>query len=180
MANPPPEYDLYQMMSDDEFMEDTEDMDTRSVGLILRQLAKGQQRTIERCEKEILLSIRALGGSRKPYKHERRGTLRRTVSEVYSPPRVAAAAKLPPSLRIVPGASLDITVNQENGEPWGFDLKGNREKARALFEEQQPALLVGSAVCTAFSQLQAINASRRDPQIVARERVRAMVHLRFV
>ena len=45
---------------------------------------------------------------------------------------------------------------------------------------QQPALLVGSPMCTVFSQIQAIIAARRDPQVAARERVRAMVHFRFV
>ena len=138
--------DLYRPMSDDEFMEETEDMDTRSVGLVLKELGRGQKEIVEKCEREILLAIESLGGSRKAYKRERKATFKRIVSEVYSPPRVAAAAKLLPSIRIIPGASLDITVNQENGEPWDFDLKENLEKARLLFEEQQPAILVGSAV----------------------------------
>ena len=75
---------------------------------------------------------------------------------------------------------MDITVNQGDGTPWDFDIKANREKARALLEEQKPALLIGSVVCTAFSQIQAANVSRRDPQVIAKERVRAMAHLRFV
>ena len=91
-----------------------------------------------------------VGGSRAAYKRERTKALNNIVSEVYSLPRVAAAAELLPSLRIIPGASLDITVNQENGEPWDFDILENRLKARALYEEQRPALLVGSVICTAF------------------------------
>jgi len=166
---------------DDDDMEGfTEDMDTRSVGLVLQALDRGQSSIVEQCEREILLAIRSLGGSRKGYKRERKAALNRIVSEIYSPPRVTAAAKLLPSLRLIPGAALDLTVNQEDGNPWDFDIKANREKARDLFETQRPALVIGSVLCTAFSQIQALNAHRRDPQVIARERVRAMVHLRFV
>ena len=101
-------------MSDDENMKGTEDMDTKSVGLILRKLDRGQCDLAGRCEKEILAAIMNLGGSRNAYKRERKAVLNRIVSEVYSPPRVAAAAKLLPPLRVSPGASLDLTVNQEN------------------------------------------------------------------
>ena len=71
-------------------------------------------------------------------------------------------------------------VNQESGEPWDFDLLKNRHKAWRLHDEQQPALLIGSVVCTAFSALQAVNEQRRDPEVVKREWIRAMVHLRSV
>ena len=40
--------------------------------------------------------------------------------------------------------------------------------------------LIGSPMCTVFSSLQAMNAPRRDPAVVHREYVQAMVHLRFV
>ena len=62
---------------------------------------------------------------------------------MYSLSRVSAAAKLLPSLKIIPGAALDLTVNQEDGTPWDFEIKANRDTARALHEEQQLALLVG-------------------------------------
>ena len=158
----------------------TEDMDSKSVSHVLHALDREQADIIRQCEREILIAIRDFGGSRAAYKRERTKALNRIVSEVYSLPRVAAAAKLLPSLRIIPGASLDITVNQENGEPWDFDILENRLKARALYAEQRPALLVGSVICTAFSALQAMNEQRRDPEVVKRERIRAMVHLRFV
>ena len=90
--------DIYRPMSDDEFMEGTEDMDTRSVGRVLKEFDRGQTEVVEKCEREILMAIRSLGGSREPYKRERKTTLKRIVSEVYSPPRVAAAAELLPSL----------------------------------------------------------------------------------
>ena len=58
---------------DDDDMEGfTEDMDTRSVGLVLQALDRGQSSIVEQCEREILLAIRSLGGSRKGYKRERK------------------------------------------------------------------------------------------------------------
>ena len=104
-------------MSDDEFMDDEDDMDMRSVGVVRKEPDRGECEHVKRCEKEILLAIRNLGGSRKVYKRERKGALQRIVSEVHSPPRVAAAAKFLPSLGIIPGASLDIATNQEDGTP---------------------------------------------------------------
>lgn len=158
----------------------TDDMDTKSVRMVLKALGGEEAGTIRRCLREILLAVGGLGGSRAAYKRERGRALDRIVSEIYSHPRVAATAKLLPSLRIVPGASLDITVNQETGGPWDFNILGNRRKARKLFGEQQPVLIISSVVCTAFCALQAMNGQRRDPEIVKRERIRAMVHLRFV
>ena len=40
-------------------------------------------------------------------------------------------------------------------------------------------LLVGSPMCTAFSAWQHINNKKRDPTVVSREYVHAMVHMRF-
>ena len=148
--------------------------------MVLKALDHEQAGVVRRCEREIPLAVRSLGGSRGAYKRERKVALNRIVSEIYSPPRVASAAKLLPSLKIIPGASLDITADQENGKPWDFDLVENRLKARKLYDEQRPALLVGSVICTAFSAFQAMNEQRRDPEVVQRERIRAMVHLRFV
>ena len=132
----PQDDDLYQMMSGDELMDDEDGMDMRRVGVVLKELDRGECEHVKGCEKGILLAIRNLGGSRKAYKRERKCALQRIVSEVYSPPGVAAAAKLLPSLGIIPGASLDITMNQEDGTPCDFDVKANREKARTLIEEQ--------------------------------------------
>ena len=40
-------------------------------------------------------------------------------------------------------------------------------------------LLIGSPMCTAFSAWQRINNRKRDPSIVSKEYVRAMIHIRF-
>ena len=72
----------------------------------------------------------------KIYKWERKVALNRIASGVCSLPRVAAAAKVLPPLGMLPGASLDLTVHQEDGAPKDFDIKSNRGKARALYGKQ--------------------------------------------
>ena len=51
---------------------------------------------------------------------------------------------------------MDITVNDETRQPYDFSIKTQRTKAEALLDEQQPMLLIGSPMCTAFSAIQAI------------------------
>ena len=101
------------------------------------------------------------------------------VSEIYSPPRVTAAAKLLPELRCVPGFALDLTTVDESGRPWDFDIADNRKRAREMVLSQKPMLLIGSPMCTAFSALQNLNRNKRDPSVVSKEYIRAMVHIRF-
>ena len=64
---------------------------------------------------------------------------------------MAAAAKLLPELRIVPGFSLDLTVADHDGRRLDFDDKEMRDRARKKVIEERPMLLVGSPMCTAFS-----------------------------
>ena len=68
-----------------------------------------------------------------------------SISEIYSPPRIephAVKAGFPP------GWSLDLTVNDEHGQPWDFSKHECREKARQLIRKSRPMLLVGSPMCT--------------------------------
>ena len=55
----------------------TGEMDTKGVGLVLQALDRGQGTVVEQCEREILLAIRGLGGSRGAYKRERKVALNR-------------------------------------------------------------------------------------------------------
>jgi len=128
----------------------------------------------------VLAIVRQLGGSSSKYLRERKRSVQRLVAEIYSPPRVTAAVKLLPELRCIPGFAFDITTNNENGEPWDFDIAENRRRARERVLLDKPMLLVGSPMCTAFSAWQYINNKKRDPTLVAKEYVRAMVHIRFV
>ena len=118
---------------------------------------------------EIFNVLRQLGAGTASYVQERRKGINRIVSEIYSPPRVTAAAKLLPELRCVPGFAIDLTVEDEHGRPWDFDIADNRRRARQMAIEQKPMLLIGSPMCTAFSAWQYINNKQRDPTVVSRE-----------
>ena len=128
---------------------------------------------------EILAVIKSLGGDHGKYRRERRRALRAVVSEVYSPPRVTAATKLLPELRLIPGFALDLTTSDTDGRVWDFDEKEMRDRALARVREERPMLLVGSPMCTAFSTWQRINNKIRDPLVVAAEKKRAVEHLEF-
>ena len=60
-------------------------------------------------DSEILSVIKVLGGNVGQYKRERKAAMRAVVSEIYSPPRVTAAAKLLPELKLIPGFALGLT-----------------------------------------------------------------------
>ena len=112
-------------------------------------------------------------------KRRARARHRAIVSEVYSPPRVAAAARVLADLRIDPGLSMDITTTDEVGDAWGFSKHSMRAKAKRRLEEQDPELLVGSPMCTMYSPWQRINRFR-DVSRYKREKKRARRHLEFV
>ena len=81
-------------------------------------------------EDHILALVRQLGGSGTRYCKERSKAMKRIISEIYSPPRVTAAAKLLPVLKCIPGFAIDLTVNDEHGNPWEFNCALNRDRAR--------------------------------------------------
>ena len=130
-------------------------------------------------EKDIIGVVRAMGGCPNKYRRERRAALRAVVSEIYSPPRVTAAAKLLPELKIIPGFALDLTTTDSDGRHWDFDDKTMRDRALQRVREERPLLLVGSPMCTAFSTWQRVNNAFRDPVVVAGEMARARKHLEF-
>ena len=99
------------------------------------------------------------------------------VSETYSPPSVTEAAGKLRNLGIAPGFALDLTTTDERGIAWDFSIAERRQAARALFHKTKPMFLVGSPPCTRFCSWQAINDKRRDPAVVAREHIAAMVHI---
>ena len=111
---------------------------------------------------------------------EQRKQTRWLLTEVYSPPRVTACAKLMPSFRIAPGLAMDLTTVDEEGVAWDFDRPERREAARARIAREKPMFLIGSPMCTAFSAWQHLNRERRDPALMQREYNKAMIHLEFV
>ena len=98
------------------------------------------------------------------------------VAEVYSPPRIVTVAE---AAGLRGGFSLDLTVPYM-GERWDFDKRSCREKALELLRNDKPYLLIGSPPCTAWSNLQNLNACRPGGQAkVDAAKQRARVHLLF-
>ena len=75
---------------------------------------------------------------------------------------------------------MDLTVPDQNGEPWDFSWPSMRIKAVKLLDEQKPILLVGIPMCTAFSTWQLINDKKRDPKIVKSEKKSGRGHLSWM
>ena len=146
---------------------------------LMRTLTRDAKAEVSKVNAEILSVVRALGGNPQRYKRERSRAVRAIVSEVYSPPRVTAATKLLPELRLIPGFALDLTTSDVDGALWDFDSKVMRERAMRKVKEERPQLLIGSPMCTAFSTWQRINNTIRCPVTVAAEKRRAVEHLAF-
>ena len=103
-------------------------------------------------EQDIIGVVRALGGCANRYRRERRKAMKAVVSEIYSPPRVTAAAKLLPELKVIPGFALDLTTADSDGRLWDFDDVVMRDRARKRVMEERPTLLIGSP-CAPRSRL---------------------------
>ena len=93
-------------------------------------LQRDETHEVMKNDHEIKAIIKSLGGDKGRYRRERMRALKAMVSEVYSPPRVtAAAAKLLSELRLIPGFALDLTTADDVGRLWDFDDKVMRERA---------------------------------------------------
>jgi len=92
-------------------------------------------------DSEILSVIKVLGGNVGQYKRERKAAMRAVVSEIYSPPRVTAAAKLLPELKLIPGFAHDLTVADSDGRLCDFDDVVMRDRARKRLLDERPMLL---------------------------------------
>ena len=65
-------------------------------------------------------------------------SVQKHVSEVWSPPRVT---KLAGKFGLNPGFAYDSMINDESGNPWGFDTPEQRAKCLKHVMEQQPEFL---------------------------------------
>jgi len=128
------------------------------------------------------LLVTQMGSSGRSRVREQRSGFRRIVSEIYSPARVTQMIRDKKMKHIMPGFAFDITVNDpEDGLPWDFSLKSKRDKARRIFREQKPFMLIGSPMCRHFSTWQALNFARsNDAAGMLRARTAAIVHIDFV
>ena len=59
----------------------------------------------------------------------------------------------------------------------GTLMREMRQRAWAKVKSEEPLLLIGSPMCTAFSAWQYINNVKRDPEVVVKEQARGMRHL---
>ena len=98
------------------------------------------------------------------------------VAEVYSPPRVTQMAE---SLGLRAGWALDLTTTDERGRPWNFDQLEMRNKAVHKLLKDEPTLLIGSPMCTAFSTMNNINYPKMDSWVVQRRKAYGLKHLEF-
>ena len=77
-------------------------------------------------EVEALLKITdELGGLTEPNVDECIKNCWAIVSEIYSPPRVTKAAEMLSKLNIDPGLAMDLTTEDELGNPWDFSKEHN-------------------------------------------------------
>ena len=73
----------------------------------------------------------------------------------------------------------DLTMVDPEQKPWDFDNAARRKQAWQMIENEEPTLIIGTPMCTAFIAWQRIHALRQDPLVVGREYARALVHLGF-
>ena len=62
--------------------------------------------------------------------------------------------------------AFDLRTSKPDGTPWDFLRKADRAMAVNYVKTHRPTWVIGSPPCTAFSQLQAINYSKMDPEKV--------------
>ena len=161
---------------DIDLVQENVDTDLKELMAVLR---RDEKLEIEETNREIMIVLRSLGADTAQYRRERKRSIRAVVSEINSLPRVTAAMKFFPELRIIPGFTLDLTTADTDGQLWDFDSKVMRDRALKKIREERPLLLIGSPMCTAFSTWQRINDKIRCPVTVAAEKRRAVKHLDF-
>ena len=91
----------------------------------------------------LLLDL--MGGDRRQFGSEKRSAAKKMVSEVFSPPRVAATPSRYPNKYLLPGFALDLAcTDPADGQPWDFDRPVKRQRAMALFRCERPLFVICS------------------------------------
>ena len=128
---------------------------------------------------DMVYLVSALVQNGKKFCREATTRMRAIVSEIYSAPRVTEMAKRKARLGMLPGFALDLIGCDEKGCPWDFNIAEMRDEAERRLDRQKPMLLIGTPMCTAFSNIQNLNKAKRDPAIVKAEFEKALLHLRW-
>ena len=98
------------------------------------------------------------------------------VAEVSSPPRVAQMAR---RMGLKAGWSLDLTTCDSDGKAWDFNDVNMRNRAVRKVLTDEPLLLIGSFMCTAFSSMNRINYSRMSDEEVKQRVEHGRKHSKF-
>jgi len=102
------------------------------------------------------------------------------IVEVYSPPRVGAAARKYHGFNLLQGMTFDL-IADENGRSWDFIREQDRKRAREAIRREKPYIVIGSPPCTDYTTLnQNVNHPRMHPEEVRRRMIVARTHLDFV
>jgi len=80
---------------------------------------------------------------------------------------------------LIPGMALDLTENDVDGLPWDFNNPEKRARADKLVRDKKALLLIGSPMCSAFSQIQGLNYSKMTPENVEQVINYGKRHLEF-
>ena len=113
------------------------------------------------------------------YRRERSRAVRTDMSEIYSPLRVSAVAKLCPSYGVLPGFALDLTTNDSDGRHWDFNEEEMRNCAWTKAKEEQPLLLKGSPDVHSIQRIAAFQQFRARPSSDVQEVCTRSRHFRF-
>lgn len=98
------------------------------------------------------------------------------VVEVYSPPRITQMAR---RMGLKAGWSLDLTTCDSDGKAWDFNDTTMRNRAIRKVVNDEPLLLVGSPMCTAFSAMNNINYSKMSREEVEHRMNYGRKHVKF-
>ena len=100
-----------------------------------------------------------------------------SVSEIFSPPRVAAAAE---RHGLVQGWSLDLTtIDDETGLPWDLSDPNVQAKVRKMQAEDKPVMVMACPPCGPFSSWMHVNYSRMSTEETQKKLWDGMRHLAF-
>ena len=76
--------------------------------------------------------------------------------------------------------ALGLRTLKNNGGPWDFNLRRDREEALQLIDDQKPTWVIGSPPCTYFSAWQHMNFKKMSAEDNARRFALGRVRLKFV